>query len=498
GVNYRLPDKEAHVWKRVMEPKAWHDEYLRSQALREEGIVARTRLPARILKIPNLEVQLLIFSLRNFKCKFSKVNEVIKAVFIGPLIALLIGFLLRSANGDAYSLLDNRNLPLYQFLSVVVAIFLGLIASIDEIIGEQNILEKEQYQEFSRFSYLNSKILYLFPVVAFQILLYVLTGNYILEIKGMYLVYWLVLFSCACFGVLLGLTYSAAAKSREFMYKALLPLTIAVQLILGGGIISYDRLNLGHHKYTPLMGDLMVSRWGYEALAVEQFKNNAYEKLVYGDEKKLDQASFYNFYVIPEMQRAFTACFSSDRDTVKKNISLLQHEIKRAAALTGVYPFEYVNRMPEILKNEELAQELNGYITTYLASYYSDQFDTLSQKRSVRVAALTDSLGAARFDDLRRNYHNIALEQVVTNNQGEKAYKIVDNQIVRRSGMIYDTPDSKWGRAALFSPVKNFQFQETDTLWFNLAVIWFFTSICYIWVLFDFSASIASGFKLKV
>jgi hypothetical protein len=95
------------------------------------------------------------------------------------------------------------------------------------------------------------------------------------------------------------------------------------------------------------------------------------------------------------------------------------------------------------------------------------------------------------------SFHNVALEQVVVNRQSEKAYRIVDNSIVRNTGMIYDIPTSSWGRAALFSPVKIFQNQETETLWFNIAVIWLFTSICYIWVLFDFSGAFSRAFRLN-
>jgi len=208
-VNYRLPDQDSHVWKRVVDPQTWHDQYMREQALQTISEPEQSRLPARILKIPNLEVQLMIFSLRNFKCKFSRAGEIVKALVIGPLAAVLIALLLRLSMEREYTFLSNENIPFYQFISVVVAIFLGLIASVDEIIRERNILEKEEYQEFSRFSYLNSKIIYILPVIAVQILLYLITANLILGIREMLWVYWIVLFSSAAFGVLLGLVISS-------------------------------------------------------------------------------------------------------------------------------------------------------------------------------------------------------------------------------------------------------------------------------------------------
>ena len=44
--------------------------------------------------------------------------------------------------------------------------------------------------------------------------------------------------------------------------------------------MKYDKLNksLTNYEYVPVIGDLMPSRWAFEALAVNQFKNNRYEK----------------------------------------------------------------------------------------------------------------------------------------------------------------------------------------------------------------------------
>lgn len=485
-VAYKLPDKEGYVWKRVMAPPAWHNMFLQDAVLHGESVPARTKLPARILKIPNLEVQLLIFSIRNFKCKFSRANEILKTLLIGPLIALLISGLFRISEGADYHLLTNPNLPLYQFISVVVAVFLGLIASVDEILRERDILQKEEYLEFSRFSYLNSKILYLFPVMAIQVALYVLTGNLMLGIHQLFGVYWLVLFSSACFGVLLGLIFSAGMYNRNILHKGILPFIIAVQVLLGGGIIPYEQLNLGNRKYTPLVGDLMVSRWGYEALAVEQFKNNAFEKLTYATDKKLDQAAFYTFQAVPELDRALNACHTSDNpDSVKLNARLLQHELKKVAQIPDVFRFEYLTRLDELGSNEQLYRETQDYLTYYLSRHFYEQYQVMLQQKAAQMGSIIDSLGATQAALLRQNSHNLALEETVINNNSESEYEIIGNQIVRKKGMIFHDPVSEWGRACLFTPTKRFNNQETQTLWFNISMIWTLTALCYIWALFD-------------
>jgi ABC transport system ATP-binding/permease protein len=495
-VNYRLPDKDGHVWKRVLEPQQWHDHFVRDQILQENRIAHKTLLPARILKIPNLEIQLLIFSIRNFKCKFSRILDILRSLLIGPIIAILVALLLRYSGHHGYTLLDNVNIPVYQFISVIVAVFLGLVASVDEIIRERDILEKEEYLEFSRFSYLNSKIVYLLPVIALQVLLYVLTGNLVIGIKELFWEYWAVLFSSAGFGVLLGLAFSAGVHNRNFLYKGVLPLIIALQVILGGGLISFSQLNLGSNKYTPLLGDLMVSRWGYEALAVEQFKNNAYEKLIYKTELKNDQAAFYAFQLIPKLEETLLLCRNTvNKDSVQHYTILLQHELGKIASVPDVFRFEYLERLPEIKDNEVIMQETSDYLT-YLSLHFYEQYQNLVQQKSLLMKHLGDSIGNEKLALIRKNHHNLALEKTVLSSAAEKEYTIIDHEIVRTKGAIFQEAGSNWGRAQLFSPVKIFNGQKTDTFWFNISMIWLLTAGCYVWVLFDITGLIRKAMRL--
>jgi ABC-type multidrug transport system ATPase subunit len=332
-INYKLPEPDGHVWKRVITPEMWHEIYEKNHPIKEETDRQKSLLPARILKSPNLEIQLLIFSIRNFKSKFARFNDIIIALLTGPLIALLISYAFRLNVAGDYNYMTNVNIPVYQFLSVVIAIFFGLVLSADEISKERNILEKEEYLEFSRFSYINSKILYLFPVVAIQTLLYAITGNTILEIKGFLWIYWIVLFSSASFGILLGLTFSASVNNSAIIFKRLIPFVIVLQLLLGGGLIPFSQLNLGKGKYTPVLGDLMVSKWGYEALAVEQYTHNKYQKLVFDTDKKLSQASFYSFKLVPILEESLANCLKTNaEDSVRHYEALLQTELNKIAS----------------------------------------------------------------------------------------------------------------------------------------------------------------------
>jgi ABC transport system ATP-binding/permease protein len=490
-VNYKLPDKKGQVWKRVMEPEDWHHLFLREQALSSVNPVSKALLPARILKIPSLEVQLQIFSIRNFKCKFSRIKDIIRVLMTGPLIALLVSLLFRFGNQDLYSFSENGNIPYYQFFSIVISLFLGLALSADEIIREKNILEKEDYLEFSRFSYLNSKILYLFPVIALQIFLYVVTGNVILGIKGMYFTYWLVLFSVACFGILLGLVFSSGINNPGLLHKGMIPLIILLQLLLGGGVISYDKLNLGNDKYTPLLGDLMVAKWGYEALAVEQFKNNQYEKHFYIPDRRIDQASFYSGQLIPKLEEIVTLCSASnEKDSIPLYTNILRNELTKIAESSDVFPYEYINNLNAIYNNPNLIQETYDYLT-YLKLQFYQQYENSIQDKN----RLVDSIGANNLSVMLDKYHNYALEEIVTNRNAKETFNIANQEIIRYTGAIYQEPLSNYGRAHLFSPFKMINGQKTETIWFNASIIWVMTSLCYLIVLFNGFAIVRKLFR---
>src|SRR5581483_5886791 len=112
----------------------------------------------------------------------------------------------------------NANIPVYMFICTIVAMFLGLIVSADEIIQDKKILKRESFLQLSRGSYLFSKIAFLFLVSAIQTFLFLAVGNLILGFKGLFVHYWLVLFSVSCFANLLGLNISSGLKTRVAVY----------------------------------------------------------------------------------------------------------------------------------------------------------------------------------------------------------------------------------------------------------------------------------------
>jgi len=115
-------------------------------------------------------------------------------------------------------------------MSIIVALFIGLTVSAEEIFKDRKILKREQFLNLSKGSYLMSKVVLLLILSAIQTLLFVLVGNSILEIKGMFLPYWAILFSCSFFANMLGLNISSAFNSAVTIY-ILIPILLIPQLL---------------------------------------------------------------------------------------------------------------------------------------------------------------------------------------------------------------------------------------------------------------------------
>jgi hypothetical protein len=86
---------------------------------------------------------------------------------------------------------------------------------------------------------------------------------------------------------------------------------------------------------------------------------------------------------------------------------------------------------------------------------------------------------------MKLKYTNESLERIVTNRNATHAYIIAGTEIIPKTDLIFREPSSSIGRACLYYPVKMFNLQKTSTIWFNLSVIWTFSSILYLLLLIN-------------
>ena len=257
-----------------------------------------------------------------------------------PVLAFLLAYIIRYYNVDVanrfgYTLSGNSNLPVYIFMSVIVAIFIGLTVSAEEIIKDRKILKREAFLNLSWSGYLLSKIFVLFIISALQAALFVAVGNSILEIRGMYFEYWLVLFSAWANANLMGLVISDSFKTVVTIY-ILIPFLVIPQIVLSGIIVKYEKLNpnISSPESIPFYGEIMSARWAYEGLATYQFMENDFQRRYYAKDKLISNASFKDNFLLNELINKTRFAQKNMGDPAQKEhiayiLGLLKTEIKK-------------------------------------------------------------------------------------------------------------------------------------------------------------------------
>ena len=121
---------------------------------------------------------------RAFFSKMRNRVNVITTLVEAPLLSALIACVLRYNESGNYDFAGSYHIPIYLFLGVTVAMFLGLTNSADDIIRDRVVLQRERNLKIRLPYYIAAKMgtLCLFALV--QCVLFLLIGDYILQIAG--------------------------------------------------------------------------------------------------------------------------------------------------------------------------------------------------------------------------------------------------------------------------------------------------------------------------
>jgi ABC transport system ATP-binding/permease protein len=486
----KIDENGRYSQERKIQPQEWYEQYKKEIEQGVEIKHSKKILPRNQFRIPDIDKQFFIFFTRNLLSKLANKQYILINLLEVPLLAVILSYFIKYAENDTYLFSENRNVPTYLFMIVIVALFLGLVVSAEEIIKDRKILKRESFLNLSKFSYLNSKILYLFGLSALQTIILVLIGNLVLEIKGMTLVFWLVIFSTACFANMVGLNISAGLNSVVSIY-ILIPLILIPELLLSGVPVKFDDLHKSLTKkiYVPVIGDLMTSRWAYEALAVELFKNNRFERNFYKYDQVISESNYRTSFLIPRLLNTAEECQrliekQANEQNLEKNLLLLRNELEAIGKMPGLFPFEYSERLTPAEFDEDIATETIDYLT-YARLHFQEKAAIASSQRDSIYKILTDSLGDQAVYKLRQDYHNEELSDHATNRFEVNKIAEIDNRLYQKGDPVFMIPEHNAGRAQFYAPFKKFNNQLYDTKWFNLIIIWGSTFILYILLLLD-------------
>lgn len=417
--------------------------------------------------VPGLSRQFSVFIKRDILSKIGNKQYLLINLFEVPALAFILAFLIKYTNrdnGNVYN--SNDNIPAYFFMSVIVALLVGLTVSAEEIYKDLKILKRERFLRLSRLSYLLSKVFILFSLSLFQSYLFCLVGNYVLGVPDRFWFMFLMIFSVFCTANLIGLVLSSSFNSPVTIY-VIIPLVIIPQMLLGGAMFRFSKINnmLGSSSHNvPPISNLMVSRWAYEGIMVDMFKNNKYENKLFEYDKLESNLNYKLSYLFPKLEELKAKLKENDTGLSEQHKSFIKRIISNCAKKEFIYAKQEFDFHPEAEITDSIKE---------LGSFYSDKNNILLEIKDSLENDISKRLG-----DQKNIYTNKYLFDLVTNSY-EKDRIIIDSfnyRFIQVLDPIFKNPESGNRLLGLsthfYAPYKYLGGKLVSTYSFNLIIIW--------------------------
>lgn len=448
------------VAARRFPPNFWRDRYqshlmLESMAKAQAfpgstNLIARprddTQTAGRSRKMPKppkhslREESILFYTMlkRAFLSKLRNRTNLLTTLLEAPLLGFLISSVLKYSEEDSYTFATAFHIPTYLFMSLVVAMFLGLTNSADEIIRDRHTLNRERNHNLRTFYYLSGKIISLSTFALVQCFIYLLIGNNVLEIRDMFFIHLWWMFLTALTGICLGLLISSVVTDNRTAINAI-PLILIPQIILGGALIKYEEMNKNldfvysmqrwltkagvtedsepSKLKVPFICQFMPLRWSYEAMLISQAKLNP---------------------------------LTSAQDQLEERIQ------------------ELVNLPPDIKMTSDQQRDLDAAkqgLAVVSGLYAPTEREAANKLREIRDATMRGRVTPQLLQSALEEEGSISAEEVYVNR------KVLD--LVTKAEMEREDYRRKTSPNVFFGTVKRYFGTDFGTLWINTMVIFF-------------------------
>ena len=484
-----LEDKEIddfgnYTPNRKIKPDIWN-KYFKQNFAPKDVVKDKEYDKLETINPPNLIKQFFVFFTRDILSRFNDKQYVLIALLEAPVLAALLSFIVKSSNNtdQEYTFSMNENVPAYIFMLIIVALFVGLTISAEEIFKDQKILKREKFLRLSRLSYLKSKAVYLILLSIVQSFLLCAVGNLIIELYDNFFYYWILIFSVFVFGNILGLLLSSSFKTIVTIY-ILIPLIVIPQMILGGAMFKFENLNksMGGGNHIPVVSNLMVSKWAYEGIMVAQFSQNKYEKEIFEFDQLLSDYNYRTSYLYPYLTDLLNDQLTG-KVTEKSNCSdTVYNTLKFEASKPLVKSMLTYN-----LSDKSIAQALE--FIDDLTNLYQDKQNELSRLKDDKIISLNKELGDNSLMNMKRGYQNDAVADIVQNSTTKKRYFVENSRVYQNYDHIFlrdhMNPAYKLEGSFMYAPIKSFFGNKIPTFWYNILIIWIFNIFLFIALYFD-------------
>jgi hypothetical protein len=249
----------------------------------------------------------------------------------------------------------------------------------------------------------------------------------------------------------------------------------------------------------PLVGELMASRWAFEASMVAQFKSNEYAEPFYELDQQMAESEYKTVYYIPRLKSKVNFLKKNlenrDSDEFAEAIKILKNEIGLELEIVGQDKFDVYHKLTAEKFDKWTADKTEVFLNT-LARFYNNYFNQANAKKEKAIYMLTSSPDKKkRFEYLRDNYFNKTVANLVKNTNDPNRILEYDGRLIQKIYPVYMEPQPKHTldfRTQFYAGEKHFAGFIFNTLSFNLAVIWLMSIFLYFTLYFDIIRKLVS------
>jgi hypothetical protein len=233
----------------------------------------------------------------------------------------------------------------------------------------------------------------------------------------------------------------------------------------------------------------MVTRWAYEALMVEEFKSNKFEKPFFKYDMEISRTGWYNSFLLPMLKVKVEECRVAGKnpdfeEDARNNMRKLNFHLKDLASETGVHPGPWISALNYENFNESVSAQAKDYIDS-LAVIIRARNKIFQDRRDSLVNSIVNRMGDTEFQKLRVADYNETLADIVLNRLGTIKIYETDKKLIQKADPVLMRPGSRYGRAHFYAPFKMLGNTVVDTLLFNTAAIWLMTIVLFVTLYFD-------------
>jgi len=265
----------------------------------------------------------------------------------------------------------------------------------------------------------------------------------------------------------------------------LIPFLVIPQIILSGVMVKFEKLNPNISSPTsiPFYGEFITARWGYEALAVNQFMYNKFENQFYQYEKMKSRGNFKRNFWCTEMKSKLESIANELKkpqrsEDFENDLLVVRNEIRKELAFLPKLKFDYLDAITPQKITPEVVTAAQNYVEL-LRKYYIDYYNFADNKRNTLIGKLEKENGNL-YMTLRDKHHNEALEDFAVNKNETTTIIEFKGELIQKMDPIFLDPQYSFIKAHFYSPTKQIFGVFVDTFIVNVIVLWIMTIMLYL------------------